>query len=213
MKNQYYRRHTLATNIDFSSHFNWLLWYGLEFWWITYDSAMSLDPTIIIKWTRSSICHRSHWISDSNLPWKSLVIITSTFLFCSFLHDYRLLDSSIIVRSVGSSTSLNTLVVSLSQRWSLNQYMRNTIRFCCTLVTTNLPFARVLLAYIMHAAWISYASSLLRCPVPSGSINMSSWMPFLAVCMLMPNIISILSVFHSIGGDFIFLQMVSYWVW
>ena len=66
----------------------------------------------------------------------------------------------------------------------------------CTLVTTNLPFARVLLAYPPHAAWIAYVSSSLRCPIPSGSVNMSSWMPFLVPRVLMPNVIRILSVVH-----------------
>ena len=52
----------------------------------------------------------------------------------------------------------------------------------CNLVTTNIPFARFLLAYPPHAAYIPSAPSPLRCPIPSGSVNMSSWMPFLAPC-------------------------------
>ena len=76
---------------------------------------------------------------------------------------------------------------------------------CCgemvkfTPVTTNILFARVLLAYPPHADCIPSASSLLRCTIPSGYVNMSSWIPFIAPCVLTPNIVRISSVVHSIG--------------
>ena len=168
------------------------------------------------KWPRSSIYHLYHWIADSNLTWKSLVIIASYFIFFSFLHDSCFLNSSIIKHSVGSSTFLNILVISPSRRWSLNQCISNTSRFCCNLITTNISFARVLLVYLSHAAWIPSVSSTLRCSIPSGYVNMSSWMPFLSPCMLMPTIVSIFLVVHSVGGAFdasIFLYLLSYWVW
>ena len=166
---------------------------------------MPSAPPIISKFPRSSISHLSHWIADPNLTWKSSMIIASPFLFFSYLNDSRSLASSIIVSSVGSSKSLNILVVSPSRHWYLTQYMSDTSRFCCTLVTTNLPLMRVLLAFLLHDAWIPSASSSLRCPIPLGSINMSSWMNFLAPCVLIPNIVNILSVVHLIGGASIFL--------
>ena len=64
----------------------------------------------------------------------------------------------------------------------------------------NLPFTRVLLDYPLHAAWITSTSSSLRCTITSGSVNMSSWMQCLDPCVLMTNIVRILSVFHLIGG-------------
>ena len=151
--------HERIVNPLLPSHVNWLLWSSIEFWRIKYDSAMALAPTIISKLPRSSIYHIYHWISDSILTWKSSVIIASPFIFCSFLHDSHSLSSSIIVRSVGSSTLLNILVVPPSRYWSLTQYMSDTSCFCCTLVTMNLPFARVLLAYPPHTAGIPSASS------------------------------------------------------
>ena len=121
-----------ATDISFSYHVNWLMLSGTEFWHITYDGAIPLAPTIISKWRRISISHLSYWISDSNLTWKSSVIIYSPFIFCSILHDYHLLASLIIVRSVYPSTSSNILVVSLSRRWSLTHYMSGTSLFLYT---------------------------------------------------------------------------------
>ena len=132
------------------------------------------------------------------------MIISSPFLICSFLHGSRLLASSIIARSVGSSKQLNILVVYPSRRWSLTQYMSDRSRFFCTLVTTNLPFARVFLSYPQHDAWIPSAFSSLRCPNPSGSANMYSWVPFLAPCVLMPNSLMISSVIHLISGAYFF---------
>ena len=73
-----------AANLDFSSHVNWSLWSGTEFWWIAYVSEIPLAPSIIYKCPRSSISHLSHWIADSNLTWKSSVIIASPFLFFLF---------------------------------------------------------------------------------------------------------------------------------
>ena len=202
-----------AANIDFLSHVNWLLWSGTEFWRITYDIEIPLAPTIIYKWPRSSIYHLYHCIADSNFTLKSSLIIASPFLFFCFLHYSHPLSSSIIVRSVGSSTSLNISVVYLSWHRSLAQYMSNTSSFCFTLVTTNIPFTRVLLVYPPHATWVPSASSSLRCPIPSVSINMSYWMPFLATCVLIPNIVWISSVVHLIGGASdasILLYLVSY---
>ena len=161
---------------------------------------MPLAPTIISKWPRSSIYHLSRWIADSNLTWKSSVIIASPILFCSFLHDSRLFDSSIIVHSVGSSTPLNILVVYLSWRWSLIQYMIDTSSFFCTLVTTNISFTRFLLVYLTHAAWIPSEYSSLRFPIPLGSINMYSRMPFISPFVLRTKILSISLVVHFIGG-------------
>ena len=67
-------------------------------------------------------------------------------------------------------------------------------------MTTNLLFVIFLLEYPPHDAWIRSPYSSLRCPIPLGSANMTSWMPFLAPCVLMPNIVRILSVVHAIGG-------------
>ena len=88
-----------AANLPFSYPIHWSLWYSTEFWRITYYNAMPLAPTIISKCPRSSISHLSHWIADSNLTWKSSVIIASPFLFflfCMILVRWFLLSSYVV---------------------------------------------------------------------------------------------------------------------
>ena len=88
-----------GANLAFSYHINWSLGSGTEFWRITYGIAMLLAPTIIYKWPMGSISHLSHWIADSNLTWKSSVIIAYPFLFFLFcmIIFYWLPQSSYVV--------------------------------------------------------------------------------------------------------------------
>ena len=171
---------------------------------------MLFAPIIIFEWLFSLIYQRSNCSSDSRLTWKSFVIMASPFLFCYFLHNSLLCAALISALNVTSLCVLDKSVGSSSLCFSLTQYINDFNGFCWTWVTVNLLDSGVLLAYPLQADCIHSSSSTLRWPIPSGSVIVSSHIPFLKRTLLMPSIVKILMVVNGTIAIFsLFWQLIN----